>query len=809
MGLTEYNKKRKFESTPEPEGKTSENESHRFVIQRHKARRLHYDLRLEMDGVLKSWAVPKGPSMNPADKRLAIQTEDHPVKYLSFQGIIPKGNYGAGEMHIWDDGTYKAAGNNSSASLPSQVEKGTLKIEFKGKKIKGEFSLVHTNRGNDKNQWLLIKKKDEFAVTDQYDAEDVDTPPENSKTKVVQLNPNHFIQPMLATLSKKTFDNPQWIYEIKWDGYRVIGHILNHQAQLYSRNGISFNDKFRIIAEELSRVSQDVVLDGEVVLVDNRGIPHFQMLQHYNETTLGELRYYVFDMLYLNGHSMLELPLTDRKSLIPEVIQNLHHVYYCEHITEKGTQLFNDAAEKGLEGVIAKKANSVYIPGSRSDNWLKFKAVKSQEAIICGYTTESKGGSLFGSLVLGLHKDGELSYIGNCGSGFSGNTQKELYSKMEKLETSEKPFRESINTKGRKIQWLKPELICEVKFSEWTNSGSMRHPVYKGLRSNKIVKEITEEKKVAAPAPAQKTGSSTTSSLEINGISVPVSNPEKVLWPKSGLRKYDLLDYYMQISDYILPYLKDRPENLHRHPNGIDKKGFYQKDNPSLPSWIETITIYSESSKKEIEYLVCQNEATLLYMANLACIEINPWNSRIEKIENPDYTVIDLDPSEKNTFEEVIETAQAVHEVLKLAKIEGYCKTSGSSGLHIYIPLNAKYTYDEARDFTKLICFYVKEKVPELTTMERALKNRKGRIYLDFLQNRRGQTLAAPYCVRPKEGATVSAPLKWSEVKKGLRVTDFNLQNMPGRVKNTKDIFQPVLTAETDMEKALNNLNNL
>ncbi len=806
MGLTEYKRKRKFESTPEPEGSSSKNKGHRFVIQRHKARRLHYDLRLEMDGVLKSWAVPKGPSMNPSDKRLAIQTEDHPVEYLSFQGTIPKGNYGAGEMHIWDTGTYEAAGN-SSASLSAQVEKGTLKIEFLGKKIRGEFSLVRTNRGEDKNQWLLIKKKDEFAVNDTYDAEDADTPPETSETKVVQLNPNHFIQPMLASVSKKTFDNPQWVYEIKWDGYRVIAHILDHQAQLYSRNGISFNSKFSIIAGELAKVSQNVILDGEVVLVDNQGIPHFQLLQHYNERTLGELRYYVFDMLYLNGHSMLELPLIDRKSLIPEVIQNLHHVYYCDHIPEKGTQFFNEAAEKGLEGVIAKKSDSKYFPGTRSDNWLKIKAVKSQEAIICGYTTESKGAGLFGSLVLGLHKDGELTYIGKCGSGFSGDTQKELHSKMKKLETNDKPFNKNINTKGRKIQWLKPELICEVKFTEWTNSGSMRHPVYKGLRSDKTLPEITREKKVVSP-PTQKKSSSKNSTLEIDGISVPVSNPEKVLWPESGLRKYDLIDYYLKISDYILPYLKDRPENLHRHPNGIDKKGFYQKDNPSLPSWIETATFYSESSKKEIEYLVCQNEATLIYMANLACIEINPWNSRIENIENPDYTVIDLDPSEKNTFEEVIETAQAVHEVLKLAKIEGYCKTSGSSGLHVYIPLNAKYSYDEARDFTKLICLYVKEKVPKLTTMERALKNRKGRIYLDYLQNRRGQTLAAPYCVRPKTGATVSAPLTWSEVKKGLRVSDFNLQNMPERIKDTKDLFKPVLEKGIDMQKTLENLNS-
>ncbi len=807
MGLKEYKAKRRFNKTPEPEGKEERQNTHRFVIQRHQARRLHFDLRLEMNGVLKSWAVPKGPSMNPADKRLAIQTEDHPVEYLTFHGTIPKGNYGAGKMTIWDEGTYKAAKNSKSGDIAKQEEKGRLSIVFNGKKIKGEFSLVRTNRGEEKNQWLLMKKNDDFSVDVEYDANDLDSINEEAETKIVQLNPKHFIKPMLATATKKIFDDENWIYEIKWDGYRMVSHVLNNHAELYSRNGISFNSKFSILADELKTIPQDVVLDGEVVILDKKGIPHFQLLQNYNEHTLGELRYYVFDMLYLNGHSMLELPLTDRKSLIPQTIEGLPHVFYCDHIVEKGTEFFENATGNGLEGVIAKKAKSTYSPGIRSENWLKIKAIQSEEAVICGYTASDKRSKLFGSLVLGMNKNGRLVYIGNCGSGFSDETQKDLLAQMKEIETDENPFKVKIPTKGRKIQWIEPLLICEVKFSEWTNEGIMRHPVFKGLRSDKTVPEITPEEKTPEPASAGESGDS--SHLEIDGIKVPVSNLDKIFWPESGLRKYDLIDYYLQVSDSILPYLKDRPENLHRHPNGINQKGFYQKDNPDLPSWIETTTIYSESSKKNIEYLVCQNEATLLYMANLACIEINPWNSRIDTIENPDYTVIDLDPSEKNSFEEVIEVAQAVYEVLKLTKIEGFCKTSGATGLHIYIPLNAKYTYDEARDFTKLICYYVKEKVPELTSMDRALKNRKNKIYLDYLQNRRGQTLAAPYCVRPKKGATVSAPLHWDEVKRGLKISDFNLKTMPDRIKETGDLFQPVLKKGIDMATALENLNNL
>jgi bifunctional non-homologous end joining protein LigD len=333
----------------------------------------------------------------------------------------------------------------------------------------------------------------------------------------------------------------------------------------------------------------------------------------------------------------------------------------------------------------------------------------------------------------------------------------------------------------------------------------MRHPVYKGLRNDKDLEEveIVPQKKSTSKA-----GKNNSSILEVDGISVPVSNLEKIYWPDAGYTKYDLIDYYLNISETILPYLIDRPQNLHRHPNGISKPSFYQKDNETLPDWVETVKIYSESSKKEIDYLLCQNEATLLYMANLGCIEINPWNSPIQNLENPTYTVIDLDPSDKNTFEQVIEVALAAKEVLDLAKIKGYCKTSGSTGLHIYIPLGGKYSYEEARDFTKLLCYYIHEKLPKLTSMERAVKKRPNKIYLDYLQNRRGQTLAAPYCVRPKVGASVSAPLSWKEVKPGLEILDFTIKTMPERIALMGDWFKPVLEKGIDMEKAIDNLAN-
>lgn len=810
MGLEEYTNKRDFNDTPEPEGELSHDNRGRFVIQRHQATRLHYDLRLEMEGVLKSWAVPKGPSMNPSDKRLAIQTEDHPIKYLTFHGTIPKGNYGAGVMDIWDEGSYISAAD-AGEDLLRQFKKGHLNLYFAGKKVRGEFSLVRTNRGEKNDQWLLMKKKDRFATDLAYDAETFaksasKATPKAKSPKVRKFNPEEIIKPMLATATEKIFNDPNWIYELKWDGYRIISRIEEGKVKLYSRNGLTYNSKFPSIVEDLEQIPHDVILDGEVVVVDKHGKPDFQKLQNYNEKTPGQLRYYVFDMLYLNGHSMLELPLTERKSLIPEILEDLHQTFYCDHVEGMGAAFFQKAIDEGMEGVIAKKADSTYSPGYRTENWLKIKAVQSQEAIICGYTDSEKTNS-FASLILGMFKGDKLVYIGNCGTGFSSEEQKELLKKMKKIRVKKSPFEEKINLKGRKANWLKPELVCEIKFTEWTKSGSMRHPSYKGLRDDKTIREVDKEKKV--PAPQQSTAKSAGGDqLEIDGISVPVSNLDKIYWPDAGFRKYDLIDYYIKVGKYMLPYLKDRPENLHRHPNGIKEKGFYQKDNESLPEWVETAKIYSESGNKEIEYLVCQNLATLVYMANLGCIEINPWNSRLQSLENPDYTVIDLDPSEKNTFEQIIEVAQATKEVLDMAEIEAFCKTSGSSGIHIYIPLGAKYSYAEARDFTKLLCYYVHEKLPKLTSLERAVRSRKGKIYLDYLQNRRAQTLAAPYCARPKPGATVSTPLQWSEVKPGLKLTDFDIKTVPARLDEIGDIFKGILGKPVDMEKVLEKLNS-
>ncbi len=799
MALDEYIKKRDFSQTPEPEAVVrKEGGPLRFVVQRHQARRLHYDLRLEMEGVLKSWAVPKGPSMNPKDKRLAVHTEDHPMDYLTFQGVIPKGNYGAGKMTIWDQGTYQGA-EGYEGGLLEQYRKGDLKLRFFGKKIQGVFALVNTRRGEREDQWLLIKKEDDYATGLAYDAEQL---LEEEADEVKPLTDIHqMVRPMLATRANAVFSKPGWIYELKWDGYRMLANIHQGKVNIYSRNGISYNLKFQKICRSLQQIPHDAILDGEVVVVNQDGIPEFQKLQNYHEDTEGELRYYVFDLLFLNGHDITHLPLIERKSLIEGVIEGSEQVFYCDHLESMGNTFYDQAIAAGMEGIIAKKADSSYTPGIRTESWLKIRSTESQEVIICGYTLS--GGQLFGSLILGVYKEEELTYAGNCGSGFTDALQRELLETFQPFVREKSPFNKKVNLKGRKPIWLEPELICEVKFSEWTSSGSMRHPVFKGMRQDKMPVEIRPEKVEEAPVKEKKV-SNTADTLEVNGFAVPITNLDKIYWPDEKITKYQLIDYYLNIAELILPYLKDRPQNLHRYPEGIQKDSFYQKDTAGIfPHWVDTLNVYSKSNDRDIEYMLCQHEATLLYMANLGCIEINPWNSKKGSLECPDYAILDIDPSDKNTFEEVIEVAQAAKTVIDQLKIPAYCKTSGSSGLHIYMPLAAQYTHDESRDFTKLLCYLVHEMLPDLTSMERQVDKRKGKIYLDFLQNRKGQTLAAPYCVRPKPGATVSAPLEWKEVKSGLNMHDFNLFTMKDRVREKGDLFQGVLGSGIDISAIL------
>lgn len=842
--LEEYEEKRDFEKTPEPPPESvNDQEKPRplaFVVQKHLASHLHYDLRLEVEGVLKSWAVPKGPSLNPEEKHLAVMVEDHPFDYRNFEGVIPEGNYGAGPVMIWDEGTFLVPGappKELEGRVKSGIEKGRLTFVLNGKKLKGEFALVKIKRGNG-NNWLLIKKQDQYAGKEDVRTQDRSAVTGRSMEEIaggerksggqngnvafdlerVDLSgarksemPKD-LRPMLAYLVTEPFDRPGWLFEIKWDGYRTIAEVQNKTVRLYSRNRKLLNEQFPPVAASLSELPYDAVFDGEVVVIDETGRADFQLLQNYGRTREGHLVFYVFDLLYFNGYDLKDLPLKRRKEILRQVLPDIPYIRISDHVEEQGLPLFKAVAEQGVEGIVAKSGSSTYQPGIRSRNWIKVKASNQQEAVICGFTEPKGGRKGFGALVLGVYEDGDLNYIGHTGTGFSEASILDILSKLEPIEIAKSPFKEPPKT-NMPVRWVEPKLVCEIRFTEWTQTGQMRHPVFLGLREDLQAENVRREIPVGERDmekerefldPEKKEAR-----LETDGKVLRLTNLDKVLWPREGYTKRDLIEYYHEISGLILPYLKNRPESLHRRPNGIEAPGFFQKDmDDQPPDWVETVGIYSESSGREINYLLCQDEATLLYMANLACIELNPWNSRAASPDRPDYLVLDLDPLDIS-FERVVETALVLHDELDKLGIPGFCKTSGATGLHIYVPLGAKYTYDEVQQFSRILALRAYQRISHITSLERSPEERRHRVYLDTLQNRRGQTMAAPYSLRPRPGAPVSTPLKWDEVRHGLNPDQFNLITIKKRIDKMGDLWEGVSGAGIDIESILNSLDEI
>ncbi len=843
MPLQEYNKKRNFENSPEPKGKSREsNSALKFVVQRHAASHLHYDVRLEMDGVLKSWAVPKGPSMNPDDKRLAMMTEDHPYEYKDFEGSIPAGNYGAGEMEIWDSGTYepeeKIKGKSDDLILRNALHKESIKFILHGEKLKGGFALVKIKNSKQENAWLLIKHKDEFAISEPYDAEEhtaVDSKvsaylekknqkKSNRQNKTVKTFKNYApalaragkvsdsIVPMLAKIAKEPFDDKNWAFEIKWDGYRAIAD-LRDDPLLYSRNGIDFSKKFKKVFNHLKLQDHPMILDGELVVYDSSGKPNFQLLQQIGDHPNLNVVYQVFDIIWLNGHSTEQLSYLQRKELLRDALKETDTIRYHDFILEKGKEFFNLAEQTGLEGIIAKNIDSTYSRGVRTSEWLKIKTLQTEEVLICGFTEPQGSRKFFGSLILGTFIDGQLTFSGHAGTGFTDKSLRELHQLMTPLIRKTSPFEKNPKTNAA-ATWLSPELVAEIKYTEQTKDGIFRHPVFLRIREDKTAEDLKpsapEEKN---PKPALKpkiVKEKKEIHKKIGKQEVKLTNQNKIYFPKDELTKGDVVAYYQSISSFILPHLKDRPQSMNRFPNGIDGMSFYQKDAADeTPDWVQTEEIFSESNERNISYILCNNAATMAYLNNLGCIDLNVWTSRIKNLENPDYLVLDLDPSEKNTFDDVIETALTVKKILDIAEIQGYPKTSGSSGIHIYIPMGAKYSFDQVKDFGHILMQMVQRELPDLTTLERSLQKRdKGKIYLDYLQNRRGQTLASVYSIRPKNGAPVSMPLEWKEVKPGLKPTDWNIENAKARLEKKGDLFKPVMGKGIDMLKAIEKISS-
>ena len=619
----------------------------------------------------------------------------------------------------------------------------------------------------------------------------------------------HKIKPMLASTGDKAFDDEDWIFEIKWDGYRAIAEIENKEVNLYSRNNISFNEKFKPIVESLSFLDHNVIFDGEIVSVDENGVSKFQLLQNFQRTGKGNLLYYIFDIIYLDGHDLKNQPLIKRKEILRQVLPDMPDLKYSDHIEKEGRLFFKIAKEKNLEGILAKNKNSKYKLNTRSNKWIKLKLRKEQEAIICGFTKPKGSRKNIGALILGAYQGDELVYIGHSGGGFTEKDLELLRKKFEPLIQKTCSFKQVPKTNAP-ATWIRPELVCEISFSEWTEEGLMRHPVYLGMREDKAAEHVVKEI-IAGTSPEiqQNTETNENPEVVINAHNIKLTNLNKIYWPGEGFSKGDLINYYRKVSGFMLPYLVDRPQSLNRHPNGIKGKSFFQKDiNQKHPDWIQTKKIYSDSNDKDINFLICNDEATLVYMANLGCIEINPWFSRIVNIDNPDYFVIDLDP-EDISFNKVIDAALVVKGVLDELDIECFCKTSGATGLHIYVPLGAKYAFNIAKDFAYLIAKIVNKRIPEFTSLERSPSKRKKKVYLDYLQNRSGQTLAAPYSVRPRPHATVATPLYWDEVKPGLLPQDFTILNVYERLDKIGDIFKGVLGKGINVNKSINKLEDL
>jgi bifunctional non-homologous end joining protein LigD len=883
MGLKEYVKKRDFKKTDEPvAGRSKDKEHLMFVIQKHDASRLHYDFRLEMDGVLKSWAVPKGPTLDPKIKHLAMMVEDHPFDYRNFEGIIPKGEYGGGTVIVWDQGTYEPLeeikGKKAQEKhLLKQLASGSVKIKMYGEKLKGEFALVKTH-GMGENGWLLIKHKDEFATTvditkkdksvlsgktiDQMAKtsekvwahgheeevrpdEELDDEVETEEAVAIDVKSilkaapksklPEKIKPMKATLVDEPFDEPAWLFEVKWDGYRAIANIQKNEVTLVSRNNLPF-EKYYPINEGLGSWGINAVLDGELLVLNAKGISDFGAMQNWRSEADGNLVFYIFDILWYEGKNLMGLPLTERQAILQAILPtDNEHIRQSKVFDANGIDFFAAAERMGLEGIIAKKADSVYTSDLRSKEWLKVKVQRRQEVVIAGFTKNAGTGKFFSALVLGVYDaQGELQFVGKVGTGFSDKLQKEMMAQFEPLITKESPFDYEVDVDkptrfrpkrmGAKPTWLKPELVCEVGFAEVTSDGVFRQASFKGMRTDKKAKDVVLETPADTEAtiegskpkksalkldPIKSTERKTllnptedTQTKKVCGQDLKFNHVTKLYWPEDKVTKGDMLNYYYKVGEYMMPYLKDRPMSLNRFPGGIHGKSFYQKNvTDKAPDWAKTFD-HVTGEGKVTKYLVGTDEASLLWMNSLGCIEINPWFSRAETPDNPDYCVIDLDP-DKHTYDQVVQAALEVKKVLDAIDVPAYPKTSGSTGMHIYIPLEGKYTYDQSQMFANIIVKLVHKQIPDFTSLERSIAARKGKMYLDFLQNRPGATIAGPYSLRPKPGATVSMPLTWDEVKPGLTIQHFNIHNALDRLKETGDLFKGVLGEGIDLAKTI------
>jgi DNA ligase D len=899
--LEEYRRKRKFDRTPEPSGdepqpkvkdkparkrilgdaQTSGEEDARwkasvrakpasrehgdtFVVQKHSATRLHYDFRLAVDGTLKSWAVPKGPSLNPEDKRLAVQTEDHPLDYAGFEGKIPEGNYGAGTVMVWDRGTFSPIGD---ADALTQIERGEIKFHLNGEKLRGSFVLVKLKHGEKKNEWLMIKHKD--ADVDQawdVDAHDgsvltgrtieeiADELPPSRDPSVLsaqelegarKMDMPAKVGLMLATAVGRPFSDPNWLFEIKWDGVRTLARIENGTIQLISRNGIDVTKQYPELAELPKAFSaRQAVLDGEIVALDEKGHSGFARLQQRMHvrapapTLVAQVpaTYYLFDLLYCDGYDLRHVPLLQRKDFLRRLLHPADHVRFSDHQMEQGKELYELAGANGLEGIIGKRADSLYGEG-RSNSWVKIKQTTAIDAVVGGWTEPRTPGLRFGALLLGLYEGETLRFIGHVGTGFDGLTQETIGKMLKERETAACSF-DKVPEANEPEHWVKPELVARVKYSEWTPDKRLRHPVFLGLRNDARPLELTWTTEVeSAPKPEAPPaanpsivrapeivgkvltaraqieselfkGKAESAVVEIDGKRMRWSNLNKVYWPESGYTKRELLAYYYRMADYVLPFLRDRPLVLRRYPDGIKGQSFFQKDvREGIPDWLETVAIESDAKDGEIHYVVANDLASLLFLTSLGCIDHNPWSSRVDDLEHPDYFFFDLDPSDETDFSVVLTIARALNKKLEEIGVTPFLKTSGATGFHLYVPVEPVYAYAQLRTFAEVVARMVSAEHPSLVTHERMVAKRpKGRVLIDVHQNATGKPLAAPYVVRAFPKAPVSAPVSPRELKANLSAEKFNIKSMIARVDEKGDLWADFWKKRLKLEEVVERL---
>jgi bifunctional non-homologous end joining protein LigD len=829
-----YRRKRDPERTPEPFGgrrPSGPGAGGLFVIQKHAARRLHYDLRLEMDGVLKSWAVPRGPSVRAEEKRLAVHVEDHPLEYGDFEGVIPAGNYGAGAVIVWDQGRWRPVKPDEPLR---QLERGRIEVELAGHKLRGRWTLARMGGAGRAtgNEWLLLRKApgaEGPEPTERYPesvlsgltVEEMARPGARLariRERLAALRaPAREVgargQPfMLATLEERPFSDPAWLYELKYDGVRMMAERRGDEVALYGRSGDVITARYPEIAAALARLpAERFVVDGEIVAADEEGRPSFQRLQGRMHLTSPRdvaravsaipVTAVLFDCLALDGHDLRRLPLRERKACLALLAPPLGTVRYGDHVAGRGEDFFQAVDEQGLEGVVAKRADSPY-SGGRSRAWIKLKCRRRVPLVIGGYTTGQGGRAELGALHVGRYdrppgQGGRLVYVGKVGTGLDGATIRGLLERLRPLARAAPPFATGAPA-GRGHHWVEPRLVCEVRYTEWTAEGGLRHPSFLGLRPDLAPEACVAGpgSPAAAPVPAAAAPEERAAPPAPAGDPPPavkVTNAAKVFWPAEGHTKGDLVAYYEAVAPWLLRYLRDRPLVLTRYPDGIAGKSFFQKDAPAfVPDWVRTERIWSRDSGREIDYFVVNDVPTLRYVVNLGTIPLHLWASRLAALDRPDWLVLDLDPKGA-PFTDVVRVARRLHRLLEELELPSYPKTSGATGLHVLLPLGARYSYEQARTFARLLATLAVDAEPGIATVARPLRARGGKVYVDWGQNGHGQTIVAPFSARPLPGAPASCPLRWSEVTARLDPTRYTITTLPARAARLGDPLAPVL----------------